>query len=92
MTRLPEPILPIPDSDIKGIDFSGMKDVIIKTANMMGTARRCNLARLLFTLQHRQYNFSWMVKSRPEGVQILIRVSDSVLFYEYSPHPPKFSH
>jgi hypothetical protein len=55
--------------------------VFAEVGNRMGIARRCNLARLFLTLQNRQSGLRPLVKSNFEGVQILIRVSNSVLFY-----------
>jgi len=52
-----------------------------EVGNKMGTARRCNLAKLFFTLQSRQLRVDDLVKSNPEGFQILIRVSEPVLFH-----------
>ena len=56
-----------------------MISAIADAGNRMGTARRCNLARLFLTL-HGWQGYG-LVVSNPEGVQILIRVSDSVLFH-----------
>jgi len=52
--------------------------VIARVGNRMGTARRCDLARLFLTLWIQPYTVYQLVESNPEGVQILIRVSDSV--------------
>jgi len=54
---------------------------IADTGNRMGTARRCNLARLFLVLQVQPGGGYELVKSNLEGVQILIRVSDSLLFH-----------
>ena len=52
--------------------------VFAKAGNRMGTARRCNLARLFFTLQQH-----WQVRppdiTQLEVAQILIRVSESMI-------------
>ena len=92
MTRLPEPFLPLHDSDIKrlaklvvyrldsGLETVASSDiytcpglsVVAKAGNRMGTARRCNLAKLLCTLRGHQNPRDF---SNPEGVQILTRVS-----------------
>ncbi len=101
LTRLPEPFLPLHDSDIKrlakldvverrtipieaamGRSFSSIYTypghiVFAKAGNRMGTARRCNLARLFSTLRRHQVRLD---SFRPEGAQILTRVSESALF------------
>jgi len=88
LTRLPEPFLPLQDSVIKYLDRPhGSNDtkevlrVFAEVGNEMGTARRCNLAKLFLTLQIRQPGVRELAESNPEGVQILIRVSDSLLFH-----------
>ena len=89
MTRLPEPFLPLHDSDFKKLaklDLFGVGtaipipglSVFAKAGNRMGTARRCNLARLFFTLQqHWQWELSNTIYI--ELAQILIRVSESII-------------
>ena len=47
--------------------------VFAKAGNRMGTARRCNLARLFSMLRRHQDRIDSL---RPEGAQILTRVSD----------------
>jgi hypothetical protein len=54
--------------------------VFSKATNRMGVARRCAVARLFLTLQRHQPDLSLLVNSQPEGVQILTRVSEFVLF------------
>ena len=91
MTRLPEPFLPLHDSDIKrlaklivyrldaGLDTVASSDIytcpglsiIAKAGNRMGTARRCNLAKLLCTLRRHQNPRDF---SDPGGIQVLTRV------------------
>ena len=89
MTRLPEPFLPLNDSDIKrlaklDIDHTyAVRRVFTKASNRMGTARRCDLARLFLTLRNHQQGLRPLVNSHPEGVQIITRVSESVLFHEH---------
>jgi len=57
-------------------------NILTKAGNSMGTARRCNLARLIRTLRHHQLNWPWSpIMSQPEGIQILTRVSESVLLH-----------
>ncbi len=48
--------------------------VFAKAGNRMGTARRCNLARLFFTIRKRQDRDDTLTLRRPEGFQILSRV------------------
>jgi len=83
-TRLPTPFLPLLDTEIKGLaklayqwpPTEGIK-ILAKAGNRMGTARRCNLARLICTHQ-----VGWSsVLAQPDGIQILTRVSESVLSY-----------
>ena len=91
MTRLPEPFLPLHDSDFKrlanldavtwgtsGRTHPGLS-VFAKVGNRMGTARRCNLARLLFTLQKHQWFMAISGTAHLEVAQILIRVSASII-------------
>jgi len=80
--------LPLQDLDIKKLakqaNFPRYSDVAFAFAeigNRMSTARRCNLAKFFLTLQSRQQNLEPLVMSNPEGVQILIQVSDSLLFH-----------
>jgi hypothetical protein len=98
LTRLPTPFLPLYDSEIKrlaklpGLLFgtghgSNVMRIFAKAGNRMGTARRCNLARLFLTLRLHQLWYS-KVMSHSEGIQILTRVSESVLFHEHFPDPP----
>ena len=47
----------------------------------MGTARRCNLARLFLTLRTYQWGWKPPVTTHPEVAQILIRVSESVVTF-----------
>ena len=83
-TRLPTPFLPLQDAEIKGLakltyqwpPTEGIK-ILAKAGNRMGTARRCNLARFISTHQIRQSP----VTDQPDGIQILTRVSESVLSY-----------
>ena len=113
LTRLPEPFLPLHDSDVKrlakldvierrtiatepsmGRAFSSIYTypghiIFAKAGNRMGTARRCNFAKLLSTLGRHQTRFD---SFRPEGAQILTRVSESVLFKYHFAHPSKFAH
>lgn len=95
--RLPEPFLPLHDSDIK--DLIKMDSTIRsqtkwdivprypvtrvfgRAGNRMGAARRYTLARVFLTLQKHQQDLSPLVNSQPEGVQILTRVSEFVLFH-----------
>ena len=51
--------------------------VFAKAGNRMGTARRCNLARLFFTFQHNPWNYSDTIHL--EVAHILIRVSQSII-------------
>jgi hypothetical protein len=72
------------DSDIKRLAGPMrylIPDDFAEVGNRMGTARRCNLARLFLTLRGRQHDLKLLVRSNPEGVQILIRVRDPVLFH-----------
>ena len=110
MTRLPEPFLPLHDSDVKRLtrldafetvlvkyieverykrrpSYPGLR-VFAEAGNRMGTARRCSLARLFLTLRQ---DLQLPVTSHPEGVQILTRVSESVLFNCHFPHPSEFT-
>lgn len=95
--RLPEPLLPLHDSDIKSLikmDSSirsltkwdivpvyPVTRVFGRAGNRMGAARRCILARVFLTLRRHQQDLSPLVNSQPEGVQILTRVSEVVLFH-----------
>ena len=54
--------------------------MLVVVGDRMGVTRRCHLARLFITLQRCQLGLGSLVTSNPEGVQILIRVSDSGLF------------
>ena len=63
--------------------FPGLS-VFAEAGNRMGTARRCNLARLFLILRQ---DLQRPVIYQPEGVQILTRVSESVLFNCHFPHP-----
>jgi len=81
-TRLPTPFLPLQDAGIKGL--AKLADqwprteaikLLAKAGNRMGTARRCNLARFISTHQIRWSS----VTEQPDGIQILTRVSESVL-------------
>ena len=51
-----------------------------RAGNRMGTARRYALARLFLTLGSHEKELQPLVTSRPEGFQILTRVSEPVLF------------
>jgi len=63
------------------LDSVGIISAIADAGNRMGTARRCNLARLFLILLVWPGKMYELVVPNPEGVQILIRVSDSVLFH-----------
>jgi len=94
LTRLPEPVLPLHDSDVKSlikmdssirsltkwdiIPVYPVTRVFGKAANRMGTARRCTIARLFLTLQKHQSDLSPLVNSQPEGVQMLTWVSELI--------------
>ena len=91
MTRLPEPFFPLHDSEIKklakldilqsgpaGYTYPAVS-VFTKAGNRMGTARRCNLARLFLTLQRHQLGWGLLANTHVEVAQILIRVSDSII-------------
>lgn len=58
-----------------------MMRAFVQAVNGMGTARRCILARFFLTLKKYQQDVEEFVFSHPEGLQILIRVSKSVLFH-----------
>jgi len=62
-------------------EINGVVNILAKAGNRMGTARRCNLARLICTLRHQNKHWWSPIMSQPEGIQILTRVSDSVLFH-----------
>jgi len=49
--------------------------ILAKAGNRMGTARRCNLARFIGTYRSGYSS----VMDQPDGIQILTRVSESVL-------------
>ena len=51
-----------------------------RAGNRMGTAKRYTLARLFLTLGNHQENLLPLATSRPEGFQILTRVSEPILF------------
>ena len=81
--------MPLNDSDFKRLAkldainwstdprlYPGLS-VFAKAGNRMGTSRRCNLARLFFTLQH-QWRSRWVDTTYLELTQILIRVSESI--------------
>ena len=89
LTRLPGPFLPLHDSDFKRLAklnvaarvntrdiFPGLS-VFAKAGNRMGTARRCELARLFFTLEQDPSVYSNTVYLAV--AQILIRVSESII-------------
>jgi len=81
LTRLPQPIFPLDRSDINmfvklDTDLDSVLGVLINASNKMGTARRCNLARLFLTLRKHQLDMRPLVVSRPEGVHIFTRVDD----------------
>ena len=91
MTRLPEPFLPLHDSDFKrlakldyiqwapyGHIYPGLS-VFVKAGNRMGTARRCNLARLFFIFKKHQWNWDVGNTTYLEVAQILIRVRESII-------------
>ena len=86
MTRLPEEFLPLSDSEIKKLikldsgRAYAMVCVLAKAGNRMGTSRRCNLAKLFLTLRKHQEGLQPLVMSHPEGVQMVTRVSESMLF------------
>jgi len=60
---------------------TGAVRILAKACTRMGTARRCNVARLFLTLQHYEHNLGHSMVYHPEGVQIVTRVSESVLFH-----------
>ena len=64
-----------------------MTRVFAKAGNRMGTAKRCNLARLFLTLRNHQQALRVFAVSNPEGIQILTRVGEPVLFHQLFPHP-----
>ena len=81
--------MPLHDSDFKRLAkldsiqwapyenlYPGLS-VFVKAGNRMGTARRCNLARLFFTFQQDQWSYS--DATHLEVAQILIRVSESII-------------
>jgi hypothetical protein len=81
LTRLPEPFLPLHDSDIKrlskldGSEPDAVTCVFANAGNRMGMARRCNLARLFLSLRSHQRDLQEFVMVSPEGFQSLTRVS-----------------
>ena len=102
MARLPEPFLPLQDSDIKALikqnshllefDISGsgtlflfdpMPRIIFRAGNRMGTARRCNLARLCLNLERDEHS-----RSDPEWIEILTRVSELINTSLINPNSP----
>ena len=87
MTRLPEPFLPLHDLDIKRLAkldptrLHAATGVFAKAGNRMGIARRYSLARLFLTIRRHQYNMEEFTTLFPVVVQILTRVSESVLVH-----------
>jgi len=87
------PFLPLQDAEIKRLDkgprWGPVLDpkmavvLLAKAVNRMGTARRCHLARLICTFRYNQTLWSVLSDSdfQPEGIQILTRVSEPVLFH-----------
>ena len=61
------------------INTSPGLSVFAKAGNRMGTARRCNLARLFFTLRKHQRDWELSVATHLEVAQTLIRVSESII-------------
>ena len=91
----PEPFLPLHDSDFKrlakldafiyrwsnsrrNLVYPGLS-VFAKAGNRMGTPRRCNLARLFFTLQRYQWGSLLSDTTHLEVAEILIRVRESII-------------
>ena len=70
-----------------GSDLYTVTRILSKAGNRMGTARRCNLARLFLTLRSHQQTLRVFAVSNPEGIQILTRVSESVIFRLLFPRP-----
>ena len=74
------------DSEIGSLPIRGTRllypatRIIAKAINRMGAARRCNLVRLFLTLQRHQVWQSWLLYHH-DGIQILTRVSESILFH-----------
>ena len=87
MERLPEPFLPLYDSETQSLaklDLAPLHPVtrvFAEAGNRMGIARRYHLARFFLTLRHHQLYLWAYVVSHPEGFQIVTRVSEFVLFH-----------
>jgi len=90
LSRLPTPFLPLHEPEIKKLaklDYApDMVRLVAMAGNRMGTARRCNVARL-FLILRREYALSRLLKSNMEGIRILTRVSESVPFHYHFPDP-----
>ena len=102
MGRLPEPFLPLQDSDIKALIkqplvfemlgfetlflLDSMTHIIVQAGNRMGTARRCNLAILCLNLERDKRS-----RSDQEWILIFTRVSELYSTINTSlinPNPP----